>query len=100
MCAGSLVLAGGVAGYAKAGSVPSLIAGVCIGSTLIGAGYTVSQGKDFEGHAMGAASGWILTAAMGQRFLSSGKFMPAGLAAGVGLLTALYNSKKAKDWSD
>ena len=92
------MFAGGVAGYAKAGSIPSLIAGVCIGSTLIGAGYTVQKGEDFQGHALGAVAGWATTAGMGQRFMSSGKFMPAGLVATVGLLTAVYNTKKAKDW--
>jgi uncharacterized membrane protein (UPF0136 family) len=97
--AGGLIFAGGVAGYAKAGSVPSLIAGVCVGSTLIGAGYMIGKGNDFEGHAVGAAASWAVTAGMGQRFARTGKLMPTGVVATIGLVTALYNSKKAKDWA-
>ena len=96
--AGGLFFAGGVAGYARAASVPSLIGGVVVGATLMGSGYTVSKGNDLEGHALAAVTGWTVTAGMAQRLMATGKFMPAGAAATVGLLTALYNSKKASDW--
>jgi uncharacterized membrane protein (UPF0136 family) len=37
---------------------------------------------------------------MGMRFLKSGRFMPAGLVASIGLLAAVYNGKKAMDWAN
>ncbi|XP_021241830.1 transmembrane protein 14C-like isoform X1 [Numida meleagris] len=80
----ALVTSGGLIGYAKAGSVPSLAAGLLFGS-LAGLGaYQLSQNP---------SNVWIslitsgtLTAVMGTRFYNSGKFMPAGLIAGVSLL--------------
>ena len=96
--AGGLVCAGGIAGYARSASVASLAGGLGAGLPLLGAGYIISSGSDFEGHALGCASGSVLTVGMGARFLKSGKFMPAGLVASIGLLTALYNGKKASDW--
>ncbi|XP_074727777.1 uncharacterized protein LOC141944670 isoform X1 [Strix uralensis] len=80
----ALVASGGLIGYAKAGSVPSLAAGLFFGS-LAGLGaYQLSQNP---------SNVWIslitsgtLTAVMGTRFYNSGKFMPAGLIAGVSLL--------------
>ncbi|XP_065608583.1 transmembrane protein 14C-like isoform X2 [Cyrtonyx montezumae] len=65
-------------------SVPSLAAGLLFGS-LAGLGaYQLSQNP---------GNVWIslitsgtLTAVMGTRFYNSGKFMPAGLIAGVSLL--------------
>ena len=97
--AGGLVAAGGAYGFAVSGSMPSLIGGAVAGGAFIGAGAIISNGQDFEGHALGAGSGWALAAGMGQRAFSTGKFMPAGAAAAIGLIAALYNSKKAKDWS-
>ena len=56
--AGGLVAAGGIAGYAKAGSMPSLIGGLVGGGALIGAGALVSTRKfDLEGHVIGMAAG-------------------------------------------
>ena len=86
-------------GYTKAGSVPSLVGGVVAGGALVGAGAIITKGDDFTGHALGAATGWAISAGMGKRFIASGmKGMPAGAATAVGLLAAVYNSKKASDW--
>ncbi|KAM6350505.1 transmembrane protein 14C-like isoform 1-T1 [Podargus strigoides] len=70
--------------YSCPSSVPSLAAGLFFGS-LAGLGaYQLSQNP---------SNVWIslitsgtLTAVMGTRFYNSGKFMPAGLIAGVSLL--------------
>ena len=96
--AGGLVASGGAFGYYKAGSIPSLLGGLLGGAAFVGAGYIIQKGDDFNGHALGAAAGWGLTLGMGSRGLRSGKFMPAGAAATIGLVAALYNSKKASDW--
>ncbi|XP_054671435.1 transmembrane protein 14C-like isoform X4 [Grus americana] len=80
----ALVASGGLIGYAKAGSVPSLAAGLFFGS-LAGLGaYQLSQNPNNVWISL-ITSG-TLTAIMGTRFYNSGKFMPAGLIAGVSLL--------------
>ncbi|NXX46845.1 TM14C protein, partial [Tricholaema leucomelas] len=80
----ALVASGGIIGYAKAGSVPSLAAGLFFGS-LAGLGaYQLSQNPNNMWISL-ITSG-TLTAIMGTRFYNSGKFMPAGLIAGVSLL--------------
>ena len=98
--AGGRVFGGGLLGYVRAGSIQSLIAATCFGSLYVGAGYHVQIGNDFEGHATGAGTGWLVAAGMGQRLMKTGKMMPALPVALLGLTTALYNSKKAYDWSD
>ncbi|XP_068615781.1 transmembrane protein 14C-like isoform X1 [Brachionichthys hirsutus] len=79
-----LVASGGVVGYAKAGSVPSLAAGLVFGG-LAGCGaYQVSN--DPQNVWVSLATSGSLAAVMGKRFYSSRKFMPAGLIAGASLL--------------
>ncbi|CAL8398374.1 unnamed protein product [Arctogadus glacialis] len=80
----ALVASGGVMGYVKAGSVPSLAAGLVFGG-LAGLGaYQVS--KDPTDIWISLATSGALTGVMGKRFYGSRKFMPAGLVAGASLL--------------
>lgn len=95
---GGLVAAGGAYGYMKSGSKPSLLFGLLAGAAFVGAGQQIQQGNDFNGHALGAAAGWGLGGGMGLRAVSSGKIMPAGVVATIGLVATLYNTKKANDW--
>ncbi|XP_063705546.1 transmembrane protein 14 homolog [Culicoides brevitarsis] len=75
------VAAGGVMGYAKAGSIPSLAAGLTFGVILgVGAYYT-SQSPPKPLLQLGTAA--VLGGVMGMRFARSGKLMPAGLIAGI-----------------
>ncbi|XP_031523183.1 transmembrane protein 14C [Papio anubis] len=76
----ALVASGGIIGYVKAGSVPSLAAGLLFGS-LAGLGaYQLSQ--DPRNVWVFLATSGTLAGIMGMRFYNSGKFMPAGLIAG------------------
>ncbi len=77
---GALVLVGGVMGWVKARSKPSLIAGIVFGVALIvvGAGINAGHGTDVRVAATLAA---VLGIIMGVRFAKSRKFMPAGLLA-------------------
>ena len=78
------ILAGGVMGYAKAKSIPSLAAGVVFGAAATLGAYQVSQNpKDF--YVAFLTSGALL-AVMGARFYKSRKIMPAGLIAGLSLV--------------
>ncbi|CAL8311875.1 unnamed protein product [Merluccius merluccius] len=80
----AVVASGGVMGYVKAGSVPSLAAGLLFGG-LAGLGaYQVSN--DPTNIWVSLATSGALTGVMGKRFYGSRKFMPAGLVAGVSVL--------------
>ncbi|NWR84073.1 TM14C protein, partial [Furnarius figulus] len=80
----ALVTSGGLIGYAKAGSVPSLAAGLFFGG-LAGLGaYQLSQNPNNIW--LSLITSGTLSAIMGTRFYNSRKFMPAGLIAGVSLL--------------
>lgn len=92
------MLAGGAAGYLRKGSVPSLVGGCAVGGALIAAGVIISRGDDAKGHSLALAASGLLSAAMGARFIKTGAMMPAGAAAGVGVLTAAYNAKKCQEW--
>lgn len=81
---GVLTIAGGVMGFVKAKSKPSLIAGSISGAALLVAGYLVSLGS--RG---GLFLGLVVSAALAGRFVSafrkSRKVMPAGLMAALGV---------------
>uniref|UniRef100_A0A3Q4APE5 Transmembrane protein 14C n=1 Tax=Mola mola TaxID=94237 RepID=A0A3Q4APE5_MOLML len=79
-----LVASGGVIGYVKAGSVPSLAAGLLFGSFAgLGAYQVSSEPRNVW---VSLATSGALTGVMGKRFYESRKFMPAGLMAGASLL--------------
>lgn len=71
------VAAGGIMGYAKAGSIPSLGAGIIFGSILGVGAYQLSQDPSNYSLMLGTSS--ALGGLMGYRFYNSRKFMPAGL---------------------
>ncbi|KAJ3610999.1 hypothetical protein NHX12_021015 [Muraenolepis orangiensis] len=82
----ALVATGGVMGYVKAGSVPSLAAGLVFGGLAGFGAYQVSN--DPRNIWVSLATSGALTGVMGKRFYGSRKFMPAGLVAGASLLMA------------
>ena len=108
--AGGLVAAGGIAGYAKAGSMPSLIGGLVGGGALIGAGALVSTRKfDLEGHVIGMAAQVHARRLGCSRRNSDGvRIIPIALMASVREFSLsashpvesrrrMYNTQKAKD---
>ncbi|KAI1712814.1 transmembrane protein 14C domain-containing protein [Ditylenchus destructor] len=74
-----LVAAGGLIGYLKAGSIPSLVAGVA-------SGVVAGVASFYSNFYVLIGVGIVLSGLMGFRFLKSGKFMPAGLIAALSLL--------------
>ncbi|PWA18166.1 transmembrane protein 14C isoform X1 [Gambusia affinis] len=80
----TLVASGGVVGYVKAGSVPSLAAGLLFGGLAGFGAYQISN--DPNNVWVSLATSGALSAIMGKRFYGSRKFMPAGLMAGASLL--------------
>ncbi|XP_057314840.1 transmembrane protein 14C-like [Hydractinia symbiolongicarpus] len=79
-----LVLLGGVTGYLKRGSIPSLAAGVIF--SLIFAYGATQTSKDPKNIWVVLIASIVLLLAMGSRYHKSGKFMPAGFVC---LLSAL-----------
>ena len=82
---GALVLVGGVMGWIKAQSKPSLMSGVGFGVALLFSGWFIWQG---DRHALlgTAVLAGVLLIVMGIRFGATSKFMPAGLVAGLSLV--------------
>jgi len=82
---GGITIAGGVMGFVKAKSRPSLIAGSVSGVLLLGSGYLVGTSQT----RVGLILGLIVSLGLAGRFISvfrkSGKIMPAGLMAVLGV---------------
>nr|XP_045245824.1 transmembrane protein 14C-like [Macaca fascicularis] len=83
----ALVASGGIVGYVKAGSEPSLAAGLLFDSLAGLDAYQLSQ--DPRNVWIFLATSGTLAGIMGMRFYHSGKFMPADLIAGASLLKAV-----------
>lgn len=83
---GTLILVGGVVGYAKAGSIPSLVAGVCFGVLVNGLTYAKLYSANTPTPKVTATGlqsllcvSFVLAAFFGYRYATTKKFMPAGL---------------------
>lgn len=77
------VFTGGLVGFFKAGSKPSLVAGIVFGSLLGYGTYLTSIDPDKYYVTLGTSS--VLASVMGYRFAKNGKFMPAGLVCAFSL---------------
>uniref|UniRef100_A0A914Z184 Transmembrane protein 14C n=1 Tax=Panagrolaimus superbus TaxID=310955 RepID=A0A914Z184_9BILA len=75
----TFVAVGGLIGFLKAGSVPSLAAGL-VGGSIAGIGAYTQNFYILLGISV------LLGGAMGYRAINSGKFMPAGLIAILSLI--------------
>lgn len=81
----AVVALGGIIGFAAAGSVPSLIAGLIFAILLAISAYSMQKEQP-----IGTIGTWLLTLFLGcfflYRFSLSYKFMPAGLMVLVSIL--------------
>lgn len=81
---GMIVLIGGIIGYLKAGSLPSLIMGISFGLLLIGSAIAMFKGKKFgKWFAVGLST--LLIVFFAYRLLITRHLMPAGIIILVGL---------------
>lgn len=88
---GALTITGGIIGYVKAGSLPSIIAGSITGVLLLIAGSFLPAHR-----AVGLATGFIISLLLAAqfipKFIRTGKAMPAGMMSilsVIGLIVAL-----------
>jgi uncharacterized membrane protein (UPF0136 family) len=75
---GALTIIGGAIGYAKAGSLASIIAGTVTGVLLLVAGWIFPTNR-MMGIVIGLIISFLLAAQFIPKFIRTGKAMPAGL---------------------
>jgi len=88
---GVLTIAGGIVGYLKAGSAPSIIAGSITGILLIVAALLLPEHRA-AGLAVGLIISLLLAAQFIPKFIRTGKVMPAGLMSvlsAIGIVVAV-----------
>ncbi|MFO0888105.1 MAG: TMEM14 family protein [Isosphaeraceae bacterium] len=83
-----LLAVGGVIGYTKAGSRPSLIAGIASAIVVVIALFLTTTAPRL-GLGIGAVVALLLAGFFGSRFSKTGKFMPSGMMAVVSVLTLI-----------
>nr|CAG8433569.1 11323_t:CDS:2 [Entrophospora candida]CAG8442149.1 3086_t:CDS:2 [Entrophospora candida] len=76
---GVICAIGGIAAYAKKGSVPSLTAGLGVSSLYLIAGYLIENNKDY-GHETALAASTVLTGSMIPRAIKTKKPIPLTLS--------------------
>ncbi|HEY9662586.1 MAG TPA: TMEM14 family protein [Allocoleopsis sp.] len=85
---GVLALLGGVLGYAKVRSLPSLLSGLVSGGLLILSGILQLQGNDW-GRILALIITIALIVVFAIRFWKTRKVMPAGLMGALGLVALI-----------
>ncbi|KAG7387188.1 Transmembrane protein 14A [Phytophthora pseudosyringae] len=92
-----LLTAGGVFGYLKSKSVPSLVAGVTLGAGFGIAGFLLQKGEMTNGHGVALLVSSITTGAMGLRAVRTKKPLPVSVAS-LGALSAAYHAHRFTEW--
>jgi len=84
---------GGIMGYAKSSSVPSLGAGLLFGSVLGYGAYQMSTNP--ANYHLSLGTSLVLGTMMGVRFYRTGKVMPAGIVAAISLMQVMRLGNRA-----
>ena len=82
---GLLTIAGGIVGYVKAGSVPSIIAGAITGILLLVAAFLLPEHR-VAGLATALIVSLFLAAYFIRKYASTGAIMPAGMMSVLSLI--------------
>src|SRR5438552_14579289 len=88
---GALTIVGGIIGYVKAGSAPSIIAGAITGILLLVAGFLLPEHRA-AGLALALVISLLLAVQFIPKFARTGKVMPAGMMtilSAIGIVMAL-----------
>lgn len=73
---------GGVVGYARAGSKPSLAGGLASSALYLASAQLIGANRELPGHSLASATSATLASSMGARAARTKKFMPAGVISG------------------
>eukprot|EP00455_Lapot_gusevi_P033742 TRINITY_DN3696_c0_g2_i1.p1 TRINITY_DN3696_c0_g2~~TRINITY_DN3696_c0_g2_i1.p1 ORF type:complete len:113 (+),score=43.91 TRINITY_DN3696_c0_g2_i1:57-395(+) len=91
---------GGVAGFAKSKSTPSLAAGLALSAAFGASAYMItSTDQVASGYLCGTVASGVMTAAMASRFVKTRSVFPAGVLALIGGLSLAYHGSKYIQWS-
>jgi uncharacterized membrane protein (UPF0136 family) len=85
---GILTIAGGVIGYVKAGSVPSIVAGAICGILLLVAAFLLPENQ-VAGLAIGLIVSLLLAGQFIPKLIRTGAMMPAGMMSILSVLGVL-----------
>ncbi|KAL6069164.1 hypothetical protein QOT17_007702 [Balamuthia mandrillaris] len=89
---GALVAGGGIMGFKKARSWPSLISGLGFGTLFVLSGELMRKPESATtGKVTSFASSILLTSAMYQRFNKTRALFPAGAMCGLGVVATVYH---------
>lgn len=92
------VAGGGIMGYVKANSIPSLSAGLLFGGVLFAGAVLTSRNPNNYWPILGTSA--VLGGVMGYRWVSGGKFMPAGLVCVLSVAMVLRFGARAAGLTD
>eukprot|EP00128_Syssomonas_multiformis_P003864 Colp12_sorted_trinity150504_noHs@31779 len=94
-----LVALGGVVGFVKGRSLPSLVGGLVFAGAYGASGYLISQNEAYQGFLLGTGASAVLGGVMGRRFLKTRKVMPPGVLTALAAVAGAYNAYKLYEWS-
>ena len=86
---GLLVAGGGLMGYRQAQSLASLVSGLIFGVAILASGWWIAKGA-MTALCVALALAAFLALFFGYRFVSAGKFMPAGMMTIASLLALFF----------
>lgn len=91
---------GGIAGYVRASSIRSLLAGALCGSAFaLSSHFITTPGSQERGFRLATGTSVVLMLAMGARYAKTRNIMPAGLLAATSAVSTIYHGNKWKEWN-
>lgn len=94
---GTILCAGGLAGYVRTQSKPSLYAGVGLGSLMVVSGMVIQSGDDFRGHTLALIASGLVVGGTLPRAIKTQKVVPTAIAL-QGLVSGVYQGRKVWEW--
>jgi uncharacterized membrane protein (UPF0136 family) len=91
----ALCASGGIAGFVRAKSIPSLVAGSAFAILFTASAFLIKNNKDY-GYELATVTSAVLAASMAKKAFS-GKFIPIGLV-GMSMLSGAYYGRKMLEY--